>query len=459
MTSDWADLTDCPIDTDQNRRRAVSRDEWPLATPVAPLAVATPTHVDHVRQVLALTHAQGIPVVVRGGGTSTTGASLPVANGWVLDLSGLTRMALDPVNQCITVEPGVILSHLHHTVEAAGWFYPPDPASLARCTIGGTVAQNAGGPRCVKYGVTRDYVMGLSGYYPDGTPFSWGGKIRKNVAGLDLIGLLVGSEGILGVITEVILRVIPKPAARHTQLVGVASMTDAVRGLSLLQRIGVTPSVADYFPHACIEAVGSLGVAVDMIPHHPHYLLLEWDGTLSEVAATTQAVLGQLAAIPAVPITMDEDTLWAIRRSMSAGLRHWGKRKSSHDITVPLSALTDYMARVETAAHPWGLTVVGYGHLGDGNIHLNLLGPHVSDDTWAHALAPMTDHVLQLALQCGGTLSGEHGIGLSKKERMRAQFSDRDLTVMRAIKQAFDPEGLLNPGKVLPSPPLSSHMP
>ncbi|NDD67276.1 FAD-binding oxidoreductase [bacterium] len=449
--TDWAALTDCPLFTDDERRRAVSRDEWPLATPVVPLAVAVPTHSDHVRQVLSLSHSRGIPVVVRGGGSSTTGASLPVENGLVLDLSGLTRMALDPVNQCLTAEPGVILSHLHRTVEAAGWFYPPDPASLARCTIGGTVAQNAGGPRCVKYGVTRDYVWGLSGYYPDGTPFSWGGKIRKNVAGLDLIGLMVGSEGILGVITQVILRLIPKPAAHHTQLIGVSSMADALHGLSLLQRKGVTPSVADYFPHLCVQAVASMGGPVGVIPDYPYYVLLEWDGSVADVTHTTRTVFDTLASIPADPITVDEATIWTMRRSMSAGLRHWGIRKSSHDITIPLSALTDYMAQVEATAHTWGLTVVGYGHLGDGNIHLNVLGPHVTDDTWAQVLAPMTDHVLQLALDYGGTLSGEHGIGLAKKERMAAQFSSRDLAVMRAIKQAFDPNGLLNPGKVLPS--------
>jgi len=446
----WRTHTDCPFYTDEAARWSVSRDEWPMGTPVSPLAVAKPAHTDHVRQVLALSHAHHVPVVVRGGGTSTTGASLPVANGVVLDLSGLTHMALDPVNQCIAVEPGVVLAQLHHTVESAGWFYPPDPASLARCTIGGTVAQNAGGPRCVKYGVTRDYVVGLSGYYPDGTPFAWGGKLRKNVAGLDLIGLMVGSEGILGVITGIMLRLIPKPATQHTQLMGLHTMSDAVRWLNQLQHMGLTPSVADYFPRLCMEAVASVGVDVGMIPPYPHYVLFEWDGSEAAVAAHTDQVMAHCPSIPAVPIGVDREAIWAIRRGMSSGLRAWGKRKLSHDITVPLSELTAYMAAVESVGQRRGVTVVGYGHLGDGNIHLNVLGPGISDGAWADVVGPMTDDVLRLALQHGGTLSGEHGIGVSKKGWMGAQFSDRDLAVMRAIKQAFDPEGLLNPGKLLP---------
>lgn len=446
-----AELTGCPISVNPHDCESVSRDEWRGGDAVIPLAVAQPTNADQVGRVLAVTHAHRIPVVVRGGGTSTTGAALPVANGLVLDLSRLNRwIELDPINQCVTVEPGLILTDLHQWVESAGWFYPPDPASLSRCTIGGTVVQNAGGPRCVKYGVTRDYVMGLSGFYPDGTPFSWGGKLRKNVAGLDLIGLMVGSEGILGVITKMVLRVIPKPACRETQLLGVSSLDAALGFLLALRQKGLTPAVMDYFPDACRQAVASIGMDVGLLPPHPHYVILEWDGDQRGVAADREVCETYAQACSFTPIDIPSESLWNIRRAMSFGLRMWGKRKQSHDITLPLSEVAGYMDAIQGIAQKCGVLVVGYGHLGDGNIHLNILGPNITDLEWDHVLDMVTDQAIGLALQCGGTLSGEHGIGLAKKRYMSSQFSTRDLAVMRGIKSVLDPEGLLNPGKMLP---------
>lgn len=439
----------CVLDLEERETFATDKSPGIRATPDLVLFPETEAQVG---QILSVAYGRGIPVVPRGAGTGTTGGAVSVLGGIQLCLTRLNHiLEIDTANRIAVVEPGVVTATLQQAVEDVGLFYPPDPASLESCTLGGNVAENAGGPRCLKYGVTGHYVTGLSGYYPDGTPFHYGGKLYKNVAGLDLMRLLIGSEGTLAVVTKIYLRLLPKPKAWEDAMAVYPSIDAAIQGLQAVLRSGVQPAVAEFMDAACVQAVSSL--LGHHLPPGEAYVLFQCDGD----PATVQSDIHQIRQICVAHgmstwhSAVDEASrkmIWLVRRHVSDALKYVSPFKFSQDISVPPASIGDYMRFLRTLGQTHDLKILGYGHLGDGNIHVNVLRMHTPPDAWETKKPIVTEAIFAEALRLGGTLSGEHGIGLTKKAYMPLMFGPADIAVMQRIKFAFDPKGLLNPGKM-----------
>jgi len=418
-----------------------------------PNAVVFAQNKQHVEALLKAANEHKFPVTVRGAGTGTTGGALAAQGGVVLSLEQLTKIIeIDSVNRVAVVEPGVITGVLQTAVESVGLFYPPDPASLDRCTLGGNVAENAGGPRALKYGVTGQYVVGLEGVWANGVTFKLGGKLHKNVAGYDLIHLLVGSEGTLGVITSITLALKPKPLIQQVVGATFGSVQEALNVLEAVNRAGIEPSTAEFFDTACVEAVKKVHPGTEW-PSLPS-ILIECDGFEDQsVSKQINLVLDLCkqfnASYTVVAATRnDQEYLWTLRRRISESLRDAYLNKLSHDIVVPLSCIPEMMEYLKSLKtdHYFGL---GYGHLGDGNIHANIVQTGPCD--WPTVSKTLTEAILSKTLELGGTITGEHGVGLTKKDFLSAQFSNTDLAFMKSIKRSIDPNGILNPGKIFTS--------
>ena len=349
---------------------------------------------------------------------------------------------------------GKTSGNIQDLVESESLFYPLDPASLDRCTIGGTVAENAGGARALKYGVTRDYIIGLKGVWANGETFALGGKQIKNVAGYDLIRLLVGSEGTLAVITEITLKLIPKPKVVKEALVGFLNPIDAVNALVNVRQSGIQPSTAEYMTDFCVDAAIQYLDVKKQFDSANAYIIWQVDGY------DERSVNSQLKMIENVcqdyqskfwysMNTIDDSNhIWAIRRSISLGLKKIGGEKKSEDVVVPPASVPDFLKALESMAFESGIKVLGYGHLGDGNIHVNILKMNASDKDWGANKENVVKAVMELAISYHGTISGEHGIGLTKKQYMPLVFKYSDLEIMRQIKKSIDPNLILNPGKI-----------
>lgn len=443
-------LADNQIVLNLEEREAFATDKSP-GIRATPDAVLYPETEIQVGQILAAAHAHGLVVVPRGAGTGTTGGAISIHGGIQLSFSRMDRiLEIDTANRIAVVEPGVITAKLQEAVEAVGLFYPPDPASLDVCTLGGNVAENAGGPRCLKYGVTGHYVTGLSGYYADGTAFHFGGKLYKNVAGLDLMRLLIGSEGTLAVITKIYLRLLPKPEAWEDAMAVYDSIEAAIDSLRAVLQSGVQPAVAEFMDAACVQAVSSL--LGHRLPAGQAYVLFQCDGYPEAVQLEMQRIRTICAEhhMSEWLSAADESArkmIWLVRRHVSDALKYVSPFKFSQDISVPPAAIGDYMQFLRELGKTHGLRILGYGHLGDGNIHVNVLRMDMAPDIWEAKKPIVTEAIFAEAIRIGGTLSGEHGIGLTKKAYMPLMFSDADLALMQRIKVAFDPKGLLNPGK------------
>ncbi len=422
-----------------------------------PEVVVRPRRREAVAEILGLCSREGVPVTPRGAGTGLSGGALPVRGGVVLVLDRLDRIvAVDEGNMTATVEPGVITQVLQEEVEARGLFYPPDPASRGSCTIGGNIAESAGGPRAVKYGVTGEYVMGLEAVLMDGTVIRTGGACRKDVAGYDLTRLLVGSEGTLAVVTLATLRLVPLPAERRLFLAGFPTLEAGIHGvLEVLRRL--TPSTCEYLERAAVEAAARhLGVPVPM-EGAGSYLLVEVDGGSAahvdaQLEAAGEAVEAAGAAGVQVAMTpREEEALWRLRRATGEAVKGISPYREL-DCVVPRPRIAELVAGVKEIAGRHGVDTICYGHAGDGNIHVNVLRGDASRESWERALGPLATAVFELALSLGGTITGEHGVGWINREAMRLRHGKAELELMHALKAAFDPRGLLNPEKVIPEP-------
>lgn len=389
-------------------------------------------------------------LVIRGAGTGTTGGAVTSNTDDVVSLEKMNRIIeLDIKNATITVEPGVILQTIVDEVEKHGLWYPLDPASASICSIGGTIAQNAGGPRAIKYGTTRDYVIGLKGVWANGDPFHLGGKQIKNVAGYDLIRLLVGSEGTLAVITEITLKLIPKPPHYQEALVCFDNPNQAVQALVAVRQSGIQPSTAEYMTQRCIDASLNYLNIQSQFTVSPAAIIFQVDGhtqaSVCHQMNTIHHICRQFSTINSIPM-LDEmaNHIWAIRRHVSLGLKKIAKQKRSEDIVVPPASVPDFLKELEAMNHPSGIRVIGYGHLGDGNIHVNILKMSASDLDWDNYCEDIVDQVMATAVSFGGTISGEHGIGQTKKKYLPLVFSPTDLQLMQQIKKIIDPNNILN---------------
>ncbi|MGH2601010.1 MAG: FAD-binding oxidoreductase, partial [Dehalococcoidia bacterium] len=400
-------------------------------------------------------HHHRLPVHTRGAATSLSGGAVPIGGGLVLALPRMNRIVeIDPADSLAVAQPGVITADLQRAVEAHGLFYPPDPASLNQSTIGGNVACNAGGPRCLKYGVTADYVLGMTVVLIDGSVLRLGGRTVKNVTGYQLVQLFVGAEGTLGVITEVILRLIPKPTHRSTAAAYFPTLEAASLAITTILGAGILPVTLELLDNAAINAVEdhlSLGLprAAEAM------LLLEQDGNdppsiQLEVERMAAICRDQGATEVAVATTTAErDNLWAARRAVSPALGRIRPNKLGEDIVVPRSKIPAMVRRIGEISARHRLPIVVFGHAGDGNLHPNILFDRRLPGELERVERAAAD-IFTAALELGGTLSGEHGIGSLKREFLADDMGEPAVEVMRRIKAAFDPHGLLNPHKVFP---------
>ncbi|MFC4729326.1 FAD-binding oxidoreductase [Coralloluteibacterium thermophilus] len=407
-------------------------------------------------QVVALVHAcrtHRVPVVARGSGTSSTGAAIPGGGAVVVGFERMARiLAIDPADRIAVVEPGVLNGDLQRALAAHGLFWPPDPASADTCTVGGNLACNAGGPRTVKYGATRDNVLGLAAVTGTGDLVTCGSRTTKDATGYDLTHLLVGSEGTLGLIVEATLKLAPLPSARRSLRALYADVAAAAAAVARLMRQPVAPAMLEFMDRHCIRLAREVGGAD--IPDAGALLMIEADGDAATVELATRALADAargpgLLALDAAPDAAASEALWAARRALSPALRTIAAGKINEDVVVPVSRIPDLVTGVEALAAEFDLRIVAFGHAGNGNLHVNILfdPDDAAESARARSALP---RLFALTLSLGGTLSGEHGIGTAKRDFMAQAFDAPTLALMRTVKQAFDPDGILNPGKVLP---------
>jgi glycolate oxidase len=441
--------------TDETVRRAYGSDHTEdLCFP--PAAVVKPANTDEVSRVVAWCNAHRIPVTPIGARTGLSGGMLSVMGGVGLSLERMNRIVhVDELNLQVVVEPGVITQVLQETVAAKGLFYPPDPASRGSCTIGGNLAENSGGPRALKYGVTKDYVLNLEVVLPTGEVLWTGANTLKNSTGYNLTQLMVGSEGTLGVITKAVLRLIPHPKLNMLMLVPFGSARRACEAVSAVFRAGHTPSAMEFMERDAIElAMRFTGQEMAIPDDVQAHLLIEADGNSEpEVMAQMEAIAAVVAGFDCGEILFadsaaQKDQLWKLRRTVGEAVKSSSVYKEE-DTVVPRYALPDLLHGVKEIGRRYGFQSVCYGHAGDGNLHVNILKGDLSDDFWQHQLPVAIRELFTLTVQLGGTLSGEHGIGWVQKPYMDIAFPPHGLALMRSIKQVFDPNGVMNPGKVV----------
>ncbi len=417
-----------------------------------PLGVALPENREQVQAIVRACRGHGVPLVGRGAGTGTTGAAVPSAGGIVLSFARMDRiLALRPGDRCAVVEPGVLNGDLQQALQPHGLFWPPDPSSFEICSIGGNLATNAGGPRAVKYGTTRDNVLGLVAVTGAGELIECGGPWTKDATGYDLTHLLVGSEGTLALIVEATLKLAPRPRAQAGLRVLYRDAESAAAAVSRVMTQPATPTTLEFMDACSLELLRRNGAQV---PDAGAMLLIDADGdddTLPNVLhALAQAAEGD--GLLALDVAMDgsaREQLWAARRALSPALKSIAPGKINEDVVVPVSRIPELVAGVQALSARFALPIVTFGHAGNGNLHVNIL--YHPDDAGENARAQAAlPEVFALTLALGGTLSGEHGIGLAKRDFMAQAFTPATLATMRAIKRALDPDGILNPGKVLP---------
>ena len=436
--------------TGEQMRRAHAEDDSRLSA--MPDAVALPRDREQVAAIVRACRAHRVPVVARGAGTATTGAAVPFAGGVVVSFARMDRIVeIRPGDRCAVVEPGVLNGDLQQALQPHGLFWPPDPSSADRCTIGGNLACNAGGPRAVKYGATRDNVLGLVAVTGEGGIIRCGGPWTKDATGYDLTHLLVGSEGTLALVVEATLKLAPRPKAQAGLR---AFYRDAAAAAAAVARLMAQPQVPAMLEFMDASAIALLRRNGSDVPDAGAMLLVEADGDddtlLPALQALADAAKGDgLVALDVAADGSARDRLWAARRALSPALRTIAPGKINEDVVVPVSRIPDLVAGVEALSVEASLPIVVFGHAGNGNLHVNIMyrPDDASETARAQAALP---RLFALVLSLGGTLSGEHGIGVAKRDWMERAFDAPTLAAMRAIKAALDPDGILNPGKVLP---------
>jgi glycolate oxidase len=418
-----------------------------------PLAVVRPTSTQEVSKVAEFAFENNTPILPRGAGTGMTGGSVPIKDSIILSLEGMNRILdIDENNMIAVVEPGVINYHLQERLEVKGLFYPPDPASMKFCTLGGNVAENAGGPRAIKYGVTKDYVLGLEIVLPDGKVLMTGGKTYKGVVGYDLTRLLVGSEGTLGIITKIFLKILPLPEEVITILCTFKNLDEAAKAVSSITSSSIVLRTLEFMDHESILAVENYKPFG--LPREAEALLLiEVDGSHVSVSRDADRIASICMSLNG-SVSIAEDTysknqLWEARRAISPALYQIKPTKINEDIVVPRGRVPEMLQALREISAKYNITIANFGHAGDGNIHVNVMTDRNNEEEYQRAKESIKD-IFEAALRLEGTISGEHGVGLTKKQYIGMELSDTSIQLMKAIKNVFDPKGILNPGKIFP---------
>jgi glycolate oxidase len=439
--------------TDSETKEPYSHDETEDLSFI-PDVVVRPANAREISEVLSLAGIHRIPVTPRAGGTGLSGGALPVYGGIVLSLERLNRiLEIDTANLQAIAEPGVTTQNFQEAVEKQGLFYPPDPASRGTCTLGGNLAECAGGPRAVKYGVTKDYVLGLEAVLPTGAIINAGGRVLKNVSGYNLTQLIIGSEGTLAIITKIIFRLIPLPSLRRVMLVPFGSLEAAAESVAGIFQAGITPSALEFMERAAVRAAEERQGKKFPNSEAQAQLLVEVDGNNEEaLAGEIEAIARVVESHGASDILLADDPqkvadVWALRRGIGEAVKSISAYREE-DTVVPRARLPLLVKGVKEICSRYGITSVCYGHAGDGNVHVNLLKGGLDDDIWNSGIEPAIREIFALTVSLGGTISGEHGIGYTQRPYLPIAVSDAEISLMRGVKRAFDPAGILNPGKI-----------
>jgi glycolate oxidase len=436
-----------PVKLEEN-----SRDKW-FASHLPDVVVA-PTRTEQVSRLLCFANQRQIPVTARGAGYGYVGGCVPVKGGVALALAGMNRIKeIDPADGVAVVEPGVITGDLQREVRNCRLFYPPDPASLKNSSIGGNIATNAGGPRCLKYGVTRHYVLGLEVVLADGTIVRLGGRTHKNKTGFDLVGLFVGSEGMLGVVTEATLRLLPLPPARASVSSSFSSIEDAAAAVQKTLLEGYLPSALEIADRFTLEAARR-HLSRRIVPDGEAHLLIDLDGHEGPVRLSVETLSNLLKSSGALTLETafgeeECEKLWDLRRGFSESLKATGLKKLNEDVAVPRGKLVELMQFAGGLQERYGFPVACFGHAGDGNIHVNVMVAEPDKKDVGEKIEQALDELFRYVIASGGAITGEHGIGLAKKRWWPQAVSPESIALHQTIKSALDPAGILNPGKFL----------
>jgi glycolate oxidase len=422
-----------------------------------PEVVVRATDAAQVADIFRLAQRERVPVTPRGAGMGLSGGAVPVCGGIILSLEKMKRiLEIDQENLMVTVEPGVITGDIHRAVEAEGLFYPPDPASLDSCSIGGNIAEGAGGPRAVKYGTTKDYVCGLEAVLPSGEIIVCGGKLVKNVTGYNMVQLLIGSEGTLAVVTKIILRLVPLPKVRVDLLVPYDDFQAAASTVSAIIAHRIVPTTIEFMERDSVAAVEKL--LQKEVPHHDAaaHLLIQLDGSRPETVDADYEMVGDLClenGARDVLVAKDQytrDRLWEARRKIIDALKYESPINHMEDVVVPRAEIPLLLKGIKDIAARYGVRIVSFGHAGDGNVHVNVLKDDLPIERWEELVPPLAEEIYRLTISLGGTITGEHGVGVSRRRYLPLALDAAQIELMRGIKAVFDPNGILNPGKIFP---------
>jgi glycolate oxidase len=420
----------------------------------APEVIVTPTNAKQISEIFLLSNNHKIPVTPRGGGTGLSGGSLAVHGGICLSMVKFNKIIeIDEKNFQAVVEPGVITQVFQEEVEKRGLFYPPDPASRGSCHLGGNLAECSGGPRAVKYGVTKDYVLGLEAVLPTGEIINTGGRVLKNVTGYNLTQLIIGSEGTLAVITKIIFRLIPLPKFKKVILAAFGSFEDATDAVAKIFQRGITPSAIEFMEKAAVKAAEERQNKKFPSGEAEAQLFIEVDGNYPEsLDKDIEQIAEVIDEFKPLDVVLAEDQqkvedVWALRRGIGEAVKSISPYKEE-DTVVPRANMTKLVKGVKEISAKYGITTICYGHSGDGNIHVNILKDKLDDETWEKHLDKAIREIFQLTVALGGMISGEHGIGYSQKSYLSIAISGAELDLMKKIKKTFDPNNILNPGKI-----------
>lgn len=418
-----------------------------------PWAVVLASSRQQVETTLRLCHEAALPVIPRGAGTGNVGGALAVQGGIILSLQRMNRIVeISVADRLAVVEPGVVHADLQAQLKPHGLFWPPDPSSSRSCSIGGNLAMCAAGANAVRYGVTRDWVLGLEAILVDGSPFRTGGRTTKGVVGYDMTRLLIGSEGTLAVVTQATLKLAPLPEARHLLRAVFASVADATHGVSALMAAGEPPTAIEFLDKSALDLLRQRG-DIPLPEGGEAMLLLEISGSARAIETLVADAVARLAPFPCIELTQAEAkeaaTVWAARYALSPTLKKLAPKRINEDVVVPVSRLPALMEGLAAIAETSQIPIVNFGHAGNGNIHVNLL-VDPADLACMQAVKPALEKVFRLVLDLGGSLSGEHGVGIQKQDFVPWELDATALLLQQRIKDVFDPKGILNPGKIFP---------
>jgi glycolate oxidase len=423
-----------------------------LKIPFPPDAVVRVRREAEIATVLALANRHRVPVTTRGGGSSLTGSAAPVRGGWVLDLNALDRVVIHAEEGLAEVGAGAKITAIQKAAEATGWFYPPDPSSRDHATIGGTIACNAGGMHGAKYGVTRDFVLGLRGFLPTGEGVKWGGRSKKFACGYNLRDLWIGSEGTLGIVTSAVLRLVPKPETKWTLVAAFADEAAALAAVQALIGRRILPSILEFLDRHSVQCA-ERATGRSLFPEKPGrpLLLVEVDGSVADVTSARERVIAWAAelaiASAAAQSQEDAERLWEVRRKCSPAMFELGDAKLNEDVVVPMGRQVEFARFLDRLQRSSRLPIATFGHAADGNFHVNIMS-HRDDAAEARRARRAVEQLMRKVVALGGTISGEHGIGLAKTPFLRIDRSAAEVRAMQAVKHALDPNEILNPGKI-----------